>query len=51
MLTEQLEVFGQVESSKLRPSKDGCSWLLAVYAEADAVVVACEDDAIQLLRH
>ena len=45
-IKEQLEVFGQVESSKIRPSKDGCSWLLAVYAEADAAVAACEDDAI-----
>ena len=39
-------MFGQVESSKIRPSKDGCSWLLAVYAEADAAAAACNDDAI-----
>ena len=45
-ITEQLEVFGQVQSSKIRPSKDGCSWLLAVYAEADSAVAACDDDAI-----
>ena len=45
-VTEQLQKFGAVDSSVIRHSKDGCSWMVAVYATAEAAAAACDDDAI-----
>lgn len=45
-VTEQLQKFGAVDSSMIRHSKDGCSWMVAVYATAEAAAAACDDDAI-----
>lgn len=41
-----LETFGNVESCTIRASKDGCSWLVAVFETAEAAVLACTEDAL-----
>ena len=45
-VTEQLQKFGAVDSSVIRHSKDGCSWMVAVYETVEAAAAACDDDAI-----